>query len=154
MQKIIKYPDSGIYILDFKITEAFSISLKQFKDIIFPKGYYYYIGSAQKNLKTRIRRHCTKDKKLHWHIDYLTSSDKAEILHIFVLYGLLKDYECKTVQSLVDNKIAEPIIKGFGSSDCKNCISHLLKRNNQDYNQLLSLYHNIVRIIPSSSDIF
>ena len=92
--------------------------------IQFPKGYYVYIGSAQNSLEKRIHRHCSKNKKIRWHIDYLVSKNKVKITNVyFKIAG--KAEECKTAQKIADISTAEPI-KGFGSSDCR-CMSHLFR---------------------------
>ncbi|HSF57479.1 MAG TPA: DUF123 domain-containing protein [Candidatus Binatia bacterium] len=45
-------------------------------DAVFPAGTYVYTGSAMKGLAARVKRHCSRKKKIHWHIDYLlTLSD-------------------------------------------------------------------------------
>ena len=43
-------------------------------------------------------------------------------------------------------------LRGFGNSDCeRNCYSHLLySAKKVSHNQLTSLYHSAVRLIPSS----
>jgi len=78
----------------------------------FKKGYYVYIGSAPSD--ARIRRHLRKDKKKHWHIDYLL--DHGTIVNIYVS----NIPECKLAERL-NGKV---VVKKFGSTDCK-CDSHL-----------------------------
>jgi len=41
-------------------------------EITFPPGYYVYFGSAHGGLSARVSRHLKREKRLHWHIDYLT----------------------------------------------------------------------------------
>jgi sugar fermentation stimulation protein A len=61
-----------------------------------------------------------KEKKLHWHIDFL--SQYAEIIKVIRFLSYTKD-ECKLSKRM--ESFADKIpIPGFGSSDCK-CISHL-----------------------------
>ena len=40
-------------------------------EFLLKKGIYIYTGSAKKNIDSRIKRHLSNSKKLHWHIDYL-----------------------------------------------------------------------------------
>ncbi len=47
---------------------------KNFERVFFEKGYYVYVGSALGTLSRRVHRHELKNKKLHWHIDYITPS--------------------------------------------------------------------------------
>ncbi len=42
----------------------------------FRAGFYFYVGSAKRNLSTRLARHARRRKKLRWHIDYLSARAK------------------------------------------------------------------------------
>ena len=66
----------GIYCLIIKLDKDKSIKIGKLNYINFKKGYYCYVGSALNNLKKRIERHKRKNKKLHWHIDYLLKHAK------------------------------------------------------------------------------
>ncbi|MBA7469869.1 hypothetical protein ES707_05144 [subsurface metagenome] len=50
-------------------------------EITFPAGYYVYFGSARGGLSTRVGRHLKREKRFHWHIDYLTQS--AEVMEVW-----------------------------------------------------------------------
>ncbi len=39
---------------------------------LFRAGTYCYVGSAMGGIDQRVSRHLAHDKKLRWHIDYLT----------------------------------------------------------------------------------
>ena len=84
----------------------------------FPAGDYCYTGSAVRNIEARIRRHQSKLKKMHWHIDYLLAAPGV------VLREVLRHAapECE-----VNRQVAGKIpVRGFGASDCRaGCISHL-----------------------------
>lgn len=95
-------------------------------ELTLDKGYYYYIGSAQRNLAQRVERHLRKDKNLHWHIDYLTTQPKAEITNTYLVPNKNKNDECKLVKKLEQNLDCNHVIRGFGNSDCNVCVSHLL----------------------------
>ncbi len=84
----------------------------------FPKGHYIYTGSARKNMESRIKRHISKEKNLHWHIDHFLKNKFTIITKVYKSH--LK--ECN-----LNNKVEGIIVaKGFGNSDCKStCISHL-----------------------------
>lgn len=86
----------------------------------FDRGFYAYIGSmfGSGGLEARIRRYFFGGRK-HWHIDYIL--EHMKIVNVFVLPE--KDYE-----SLVANVAVKRFnyVKGFGCSDKKNDISHLL----------------------------
>ena len=46
----------------------------------FETGYYLYFGSALNSLEGRLRRHLRSDKKLHWHIDFLSAKATIEAI--------------------------------------------------------------------------
>ena len=52
MQKITD-AKSGIYILELFAEKDFKVRIKKFSDIILDSGFYYYIGSAQKNYNSK-----------------------------------------------------------------------------------------------------
>ncbi|MEM4245277.1 MAG: GIY-YIG nuclease family protein [Candidatus Nanoarchaeia archaeon] len=110
----------GIYILIINVRKNITLKVGALGKIYFKKGRYAYVGSAQNNIKKRIQRHLSKNKKKTWHIDYLlaNSNVKVESVH----YKKAKKYEeCRIAHLLTS---VEQSIKGFGSSDCK-CHSHL-----------------------------
>lgn len=146
--------NSGIYILELHSKTNFNFDHKKFGKLKLPAGYYYYIGSAQKNLAQRITRHFRKNKKLHWHIDYLIKKRSIKLINAYLLENYGKEGECKLVRDLQTEFGLKSIIKNFGNSDCRNCESHLLySEESINYNQLLSLYHSTVLFIPSSKEI-
>jgi len=131
----------GIYILKIGIFKNIKIKIGALGNINFSNGEYLYIGSAQKNLKKRVERHLSKDKKLHWHIDYLLNSNFANIKAIYIK-NLDKNYECITAKKLMNGNVEE--FKGFGSSDCR-CSSHLIK-NSIDNEKYLKKNFKTVRL--------
>ncbi|MFC2135257.1 DUF123 domain-containing protein [Bacteroidota bacterium] len=153
MQKIIK-TKSGIYILEVCAREAFRLDIKKYRDEILPQGYYYYVGSAQKNFYHRVKRHLHDTKTIHWHIDHLLVVPTNNIKTIYVLRNKPKEFECKMVSDLENKNGLTFPVKGFGNSDCRRCNSHLLySRKKLSHNQFISLYQSIVRWIPSSNGI-
>ncbi|GAB2572740.1 GIY-YIG nuclease family protein [Gracilibacillus alcaliphilus] len=86
----------------------------------FPKGLYVYVGSAKRNIDSRLKRHMQKEKKLRWHFDYLRPYLQIEEIQTFS--G--EEGECQLFHRLLHENGAEMPVKGFGSSDCK-CFSHL-----------------------------
>ena len=108
----------GSYVLLVKLPEERTIRTGSLNAVEFPRGYYAYVGSAMNGFKFRLSRHLKRDKKLHWHIDYLLQ--KASITDIII--GESGDrIECAIAQALSSQFDSIP---GFGSSDCK-CRSHL-----------------------------
>lgn len=141
----------GVYLLELLIKNPIQISAKKFLDQNFEKGYYYYSGSAQKNLRQRLDRHLRKEKIIHWHIDHLTSNTSVEITTVFIANESSKELECELIEVLTKSFNLEITHKGFGNGDCDICSSHLLfSKNKLNYNHFISLYQSIDRFIPSS----
>ena len=84
----------------------------------FPRGRYVYTGSARRNLESRIARHVSRDKRLHWHIDYLLARPAARVTRVLKF----SDAECEVNRRTIGRIVAP----GFGSSDCRSgCGAHL-----------------------------
>jgi Uri superfamily endonuclease len=114
----------GVYILIILITEDVAVNIGSLGKILFERGLYAYVGSAQNGLEKRVARHFKKYKRKFWHIDYLLEDERAEIVEVFYKEAG-KEEECR-----IANKLGEmnQSIRGFGSSDC-NCKSHIFKLN-------------------------
>ena len=112
-------PNFGTYALVLYLSEAKEIVIGRLGPICFPAGYYVYVGSALKNLASRIQRHLSLLKKTHWHIDYLRA--EAEVVGVFLIRQPIR-YECTLAAKIA--KIADDGIARFGSSDCR-CQTHL-----------------------------
>ena len=63
----------GSYALIIRLNRAKRLTVGRLGEFYFPAGHYLYLGSALNGLESRVRRHLRRDKKLHWHIDYLTA---------------------------------------------------------------------------------
>lgn len=122
----------GSYCLIVKVSNDFEESIGSLGKIHFERGYYAYIGSAMNSLEKRIERHLKREKKKHWHIDYLLAKKQAKILSVFIKKSKTKE-ECSFAKKVA--KIAKPI-KGFGCSDCK-CEAHLFKTSKRKLEELL-----------------
>ena len=113
--------NKGIYYLTIKLVKRCNIRVGCLGNFGFPGGFYVYVGSAQNNLEGRIERHLRRDKKMHWHIDYLLHYGQVICVHT---YAAEKNAECILSQKIGNIKNAEILVSGFGSSDC-SCTSHL-----------------------------
>jgi Uri superfamily endonuclease len=120
----------GTYLLVMTLPEDTSITVGKHGVIYFQKGCYAYVGSALNGLDQRIQRHLRRQKKIHWHIDYLLPFVK--IVEIFYKENLRRE-ECKVAQLLERNFVSIP---GFGSSDC-SCHSHLFYGNSEEITQVV-----------------
>lgn len=111
--------DSGLYIAVFYLPRAQKVGVGKLGQFHFKKGMYFYVGSAQRNLSARLKRHSNEKKSLRWHIDYLAS--KARMLGAITIPGPRK-HECELAKEL--SKMFEVPVFGFGASDCR-CKGHL-----------------------------
>lgn len=148
-----KTTNSGVYILEIYLKDELFLNTKKFNVLLY-SGYYYYFGSAQKNLISRINRHIKKEKIIHWHVDLLTTNTQSEVTNVYYLLDVGKELECDMRKKVEEGFHLLHPIKSFGNSDCKNCYSHLLYSKTQiTYNHLCSLYHSMVSFIPSHNGI-
>lgn len=119
----------GTYVLLINLDQNKSIKVGSLGEIEFKQGFYAYVGSALKNLESRIERHCRddKDKNFHWHIDYLLSQSKIRK----IIFGESVDRkECRLAKNL--DKFFD-VVEYFGSSDC-SCEGHLFY--SEDFSRL------------------
>lgn len=112
------HPVKGSYVLLIDLPEGQKIVVGSLKMIDFAGGCYAYVGSAMGGVKSRLERHLRRNKKLHWHIDYLLQ--KASVNSVIICQSEDR-MEC-TIARALSRKF--DTIPGFGSSDCK-CHSHL-----------------------------
>lgn len=111
--------DSGSYILILRLPEESDIQIGSLGEIKFRKGYYLYVGSARRNLSSRIERHHRMRKRLFWHVDFLRA---VAAFHLALPIRTQDVLECEIARAVKET--AEWEIPGFGSSDC-SCSSHL-----------------------------
>lgn len=112
----------GCYILLIKLNNDKEVEVGKLGKIEFKAGMYAYVGSGMNNVIKRVLRHFNKEKKLRWHIDYLTT--QADEMSAIIIPISIK-VECLLAKVL--SMRFEPI-DGFGCSDC-NCRSHLFYIN-------------------------
>lgn len=109
----------GVYTLFIKLDKKKEIEIGALGKHTFEPGIYAYVGSAMNGLVSRIERHKSDNKKVHWHIDYFL--EHASIVSTFKM-ETKKDLECD-LNWLIHQLSEETPVVGFGSSDCK-CNSH------------------------------
>ncbi len=114
-------PDGGIYALVlYQLRERVRIHVGALGAVEFPRGYYCYVGSAQRALAARLRRHLRRTgKAVRWHIDYLRRRTRA--VGVLAWEG---DSEAECVLSRTVGELADATVRRFGSSDC-SCPGHL-----------------------------
>ncbi len=119
--ELVKESQRGVYQLLIHLKKDINIYIGNKGRNTFPKGYYIYTGSAKNGLRSRIKRHLRKEKKLFWHIDYFLRYGK--IVDIFLYQN--EKTECRINQRVLSQKNAKIIMPKFGSSDCR-CKTHLI----------------------------
>ena len=112
----------GSYILVLNLNQDACLTIGRLGTFEFPAGLYLYCGSALNGLEGRIRRHLRRDKKLHWHIDYLAAA--ADVVEVWWAAGDER-LECRWSEAIIGQG-GEVVARWFGSSDCR-CPTHLLK---------------------------
>ena len=110
----------GSYILIMQSREKIELNIGKLGTVNFKQGYYVYVGSAMGGVNERIKRHSRKNKKKHWHIDYLTP-EHMSIKEIYIVY-MAQRIEELLAQRI--EKISLGGVQGFGASD-SSLSSHL-----------------------------
>jgi Uri superfamily endonuclease len=137
--------NQGVYALVIQNREEQEIRIGKLGTFIFLEGYYVYIGSAlgktATNLKNRLKRHMSKNKTLHWHIDFFLNTPNTTITRI-IYANTTEPKECFLASSISKNERVKILIKKFGASDCKsNCGSHLFYFPDT-HERLINLIHS------------
>ncbi len=111
----------GTYALILRCRKTVCTRVGRLGVVTLQPGYYLYVGSAlgPGGLRARIARHRRREKKRHWHIDYLRRHT-AFVDTWFLADG--RNHEHEWAAALAARyDIAHP---RFGASDCR-CASHL-----------------------------
>ena len=113
---------AGTYALILRNYSNVTVQIGRWGRICVKPGYYSYIGSAfgPGGVRARVSRHLRKEKRKHWHIDYLR--EFMEPVGIWYTHDRQR-FEHIWARSLSDMG-GITSIHGFGCSDC-NCDSHL-----------------------------
>ena len=102
----------GSYFLVMRLAGDRNVRTKA-REFQLRAGYYVYVGSAMNSLEKRVTRHFSKEKKLHWHIDYLLR--EAELLRAYLIPS---EERLEERLSLEVSRFGEPV-EGFGAGDVK-----------------------------------
>lgn len=146
-------PVKGVYIILGYLTRDKVINVGCLGRKLFRRGLYLYVGSARGpgGLKARVGRHLVKDKRVKWHIDYLTVDPDFKVLAI--LYTSSPSIsERDVVKVLIKGGFSTPI-KGFGSSDDRNVTSHLLYTPSNKLEDVVNKVALTLKILNSSFSI-
>ena len=103
------------------LAQPHRITVGRLGEFLFPRGWYAYVGSAQRGVGQRVRRHLNNGKTAHWHIDCLKR--RACRLEAWVLPWARN--ECALASAIATGLQTLPWPRAFGSSDCR-CGGHLI----------------------------
>lgn len=120
-------PEAGSYVLLLYLSARLTFEAGRLTTVTLPAGCYAYAGTARAagGLRSRLARHKRSQKRLHWHIDYLTQQAP-----IYGTYWQVTPVplECRWAQALLRLPGADAPVRGFGSSDCRRgCPAHLVR---------------------------
>ena len=100
----------GTYLILIRLSHPVRVSRP--RETVLEKGVYAYVGSAMNSLTSRIKRHLTKGKKVHWHIDQLTEEGDV-ILFLGIIGGRLEEELSRFLAERFE------VVEDFGSSDLR-----------------------------------
>jgi len=137
----------GLYLLLLHLEKG-SYSIGKLYTGVLPGGTYAYIGSAwgPGGLGARVSRHLSANKRIHWHIDWLTSDTRCKLTGVYLFPRVKGESEMYRILS----EIGECLIPGFGSSDDRGSKCHLLllKKSLKELEDVLRyFYPNYVKIL-------
>lgn len=112
---------TGAYVLVVRLERCVNLQVGKLGRFMFAAGVYAYVGSAMNGLDARLARHRRREKKLHWHIDYLLRH--GTIVNVLEFESSDRQ-ECQLIARVREGWYTEHPAPGFGSSDCR-CTSHL-----------------------------
>ncbi len=109
------------YILVVECRRKTVLRIKRLGNPVLDRGTYLYVGSANiSNPASRVLRHFRKEKRIKWHVDYLTTS--CEGLYALLASGITED----SLYHALSEKYL-PAVHKFGSSDKPKHKTHLFK---------------------------
>lgn len=117
---------AGTYALFFRLPSPMEVQAGRLGSAPLPAGWVIYVGSAlgPGGLRARLRRHLAREKRVHWHIDALSTRIRPEF---WLARADGERHECAWTQHLAAHPAASIPVLGFGSSDCRRgCQSHLI----------------------------
>lgn len=112
----------GTYAMIWRSRTTATTRVGRWGPLRLQKGYYLYVGSAfgPGGVRARVLRHCRREKRSHWHIDYL-----RQFLHPLGAWYSHDRQRLEHTWARCFLAIAgmSPIQR-FGCSDC-SCYTHL-----------------------------
>ena len=116
--------EKGSYLLGLSLQRNVNLKVGRLGCFLFPPGYYLYAGSARGpgGLPARLARHQRREKRPHWHVDYLLAH--ARLTDVWTAASKQR-LECAWAEAVRDIEGAQIIAPRFGASDCR-CVAHLV----------------------------
>ena len=114
--------EPGTYALVLRGRREAEIEVGRWGRLRVEPAYYLYVGSAfgPGGLRARVARHFRREKKNHWHIDYLR--EVTEPVEAWCCHAPMRlEHEWAEALSRLPGISC---VAGFGSSDC-GCEGHL-----------------------------
>lgn len=108
-----------LYAISLTLPQNETITIGALGTFTFEKGDYVYIGSAKKNIVSRVERHAKMDKTKRWHLDYFRPYCEVTAIQSFPE----GDGECALAAGFAEKGTIP--VKKFGASDCR-CGGHLI----------------------------
>lgn len=115
-------PLAGTYAVILRSRSRAAVEIGRWGRLDLVPGYYIYVGSAfgPGGVRARVLHHCRRNKRRHWHIDYLREFMRP--VSVWCNYdGQRREHRWAAVFSRMTGVSSVP---GLGCSDCK-CESHL-----------------------------
>lgn len=115
----------GTYALFVRVIDPTAVEVAGLR-MLLPPGVYVYVGSAggPGGLKARVARHYRRYKRIHWHIDRLTTAEVViveKVCYVINSYGPLIE---ACVSACMEGAGFSPIPR-FGASDDPLSNTHL-----------------------------
>ncbi len=127
---------TGTYALFLHVEEELRMRVGALGLCSFPRGVHVYAGSAMRGLRARLARHVRREKRVHWHVDRLTTAAGCRVLGAVVFTSpvlrecdIIGSLECiESIESIeavdgIDGAEVRP--PRFGASD-HGCRGHLI----------------------------
>lgn len=118
----------GNYVLILQVERPFQAYVGTLGKNRFKSGFYLYVGSAlgcgSSSLEGRLNRHLRRLKRIHWHIDHLTTTPYVKVVSAYYVETDVRR-ECELTDTLVEEFSGRVEPSGFGSTDC-GCDGHLI----------------------------
>lgn len=119
--------DSGLYQIVLRTRRKVRVAVGRLGAMTLPAGWYVYTGRAGRGLGARVARHVRREKRVHWHVDALTTHPDVAVVAAWRYPAPLQVTECELHRATVALPGATVPVRGFGASDCEErCDAHLV----------------------------